>query len=145
MIIVVAFVITWIETWFLDFKVLPSERKERERGMEICDKQFFVIFTFSLHFRQYGTMMSTVSFNPFAAGYLLVCSWVVDQCYACSTKEILLQEFASELLENLGEMFSHCWYWGVDDLRFCHQNLFSLKQLFCILCHQLLFLIDNSP
>lgn len=30
--LIVCFVLAWIETWFLDFKVIPVERKARHRG-----------------------------------------------------------------------------------------------------------------
>ncbi len=31
-VIVVSFLMAWVEAWFLDFKVLPREQKARERG-----------------------------------------------------------------------------------------------------------------
>ncbi|KAK7477231.1 hypothetical protein BaRGS_00031542, partial [Batillaria attramentaria] len=30
-VLIVSFVLAWVETWFLDFKVLPHEKKERQR------------------------------------------------------------------------------------------------------------------
>ena len=30
--LIASFILTWVETWFLDFKVLPREQKDRERG-----------------------------------------------------------------------------------------------------------------
>lgn len=33
--LIVSFSMAWVETWFLDFKVLPSEKKAKRRGMQI--------------------------------------------------------------------------------------------------------------
>ncbi|KAL5010303.1 hypothetical protein ScPMuIL_012608 [Solemya velum] len=33
--LIIAFVMSWVETWFMDFKVLPQEKKDRERAIVI--------------------------------------------------------------------------------------------------------------
>ena len=37
--LIVSFVIAWVQTWFLDFKVIPQETKALERGQWVlCDR-----------------------------------------------------------------------------------------------------------